>query len=112
MIDFDKMSVQEIAQKTANGNLGASLYTLISNSRAQFMSILQRVNPLFFKTYSDELKKMDNSKLVNFLLLQIKAGNITLYMDTQNEVFLPDETQTKRGGKILNIIKRMTEFNN
>lgn len=112
MIDFDKMSVQEIAQKTANGNLGASLYTLVSNSRTQFMNILQKVNPLFFKTYADELKKMDNSKLVNFLLLQIKAGNITLYMNTQDDVFLPDETQTERGEKILNIIKRMTEFNN
>lgn len=112
MIDFDKMSVQEIAQKTANGNLGASLYTLISNSRTQFMNILQKVNPLFFKTYADELKKMDNSKLVNFLLLQIKAGNITLYIDTKKDVFLPDESQTERGAKILSIIKRMTEFNN
>lgn len=112
MIEFDKMAVQEIAQKTANGNLGASLYTLISNSRKQFMDILQKVNPLFFKTYKDELKKMDNSKLVNFLLLQIKAGNVTLYMNTTENVFLPDTTQTERGAEILSIIKKMTEFNN
>lgn len=106
MINWDKITNNDIITAVKQGGLAADFYLLLECGRENLINMIANKNPAWFKANGANMELLSNSDLANFLGLQLKAGFIKLEKGQQFFAQNP----TARGKEFKEILEQNNLF--